>query len=305
MNFPFDMQSVLETMTDRPLVRSNNLFNEYTFLQEVVLSKDGTATNGKWEVVDGVLRLLSDKGHLVTEYRTVETRNGAVYAIGRDVLGPNEQVRSILHIKKPLGNDFGVVVSSHVNYEKLAIPRILHSLEGDGFDMNKVVVVIGNDKVNDGVTGMDSTLKVMSVRTRKDIFGMTALNSIPDASTKPYWLLLHDTCEVTNGFTKNIANIDIGLNPNMVAFRPLNEKIEFGLYQSGFISLCTMPMGTKPFNHFEVVTKKAGIISILGSPFKKEPEKDVYGKGIVREVVNFNALGFRKYKAKASDSRRP
>lgn len=307
MNFPFEIQSVLETMSERPLVLSSNLFNKFNVIQEVVLSKSGKVPSmGSWGVEDGALRLLDDNGHLVTEFRSIETRNGCVYAVGRNVLESTAvNPRPILNIKKPVGDDFGIVISSHINYEKLAVPRIIRSLEGDGFDVGKIVVVIGNDKDNDGIANVCPELGVMTFRTRKDIFGMTALNNIPDASKRPYWLLLHDTCEVINGFVKNISNLDVGLNPDVVLFRPPTENVEFGLYRSEFISLCSLPVDTKPFDYLNMTMQKASIISILNSSFKQEPEKDVYGKGIVREVINFNTLGFKKYRSKISDSKKP
>lgn len=309
MNFPFEMQSMLETMTDCPLVLSNNHLNKFKFVQEVVLAKDGRISGntefGKWEVEDGVLRFLSDKGHLITEFRILETRNGCVYAVGRNVLEPESHLRLVLNIKKPLGDDFGICISSGTAYEKLTIPKILRSLEGDGFDMNRVVVVVGNDVRNDNIVKLDSEFKVTTVRKRQDIHGMTALNNIPDIDKKSYWFLLHDTCEVTNGFTKNISNIDVGLNPDVVSFRPLEEKIELGLYRAKFVSVCTIPTGVKLFDHFQTVVNKAKIVNLFESSFKREPARDVYGKGIIREVVNFNNLGFRKYKSKLIDVKKP
>ncbi len=311
MKFPFDTESVIETLVERPLVLSTNFASssEFKMTNEVMLLPDGqvSGSSDRWEVIDGVLRLLSEKGHLVTEFRNLETRNGIVYVVGRNVLEPVNSTRRILHVKKTISSDFGVCIASNIHYEKLAVPRILRSLEGDGFDMSRVVVVVGNDK-NDDQGSIDSSMKVMAVRRRADIFGLTALGNVPEgvACTKPYWLLLHDTCEVTNGFAASISKIDVGLNPDMVMFRPLGEKVEFGLYASQFAKkMGDMPIGTKPFDYFNLMTPKAGIIMVMDTPLKKEPERDVYGKGIRRETIVFPALNIRKYRSKASDTKRP
>ena len=157
MKLPFTLQNVLETMIDRPIGLYSNFpsSNEYRRFSEITLLQDGkilrsgndVGTWGMWGVLNGVLRLMSEKGYLSIEFRTLETRNESVYAVGRNVQEPVGTHRVILQIKQPV-TTFGVCISSHVNYEKVAVPRILKSLEGDGFDMSKVIVVIGSDKEN-------------------------------------------------------------------------------------------------------------------------------------------------------------
>ena len=310
MKLPFETQDVIEEMVNRPLVLSKNMAssNEFNISQEITFLQDGkvSAVYGRWEVIDGVLRVMSDKGQLITEFRTLETRKGSVYAVGRNVLEPTGPiVRPIIHVKKPIGDNFGICISSHVNYEKDAVPRILRSLEGDGFDMSKVVVVIGNDPTNDGKKEVNPETKVTTVRRKGDIFGLSALGNIPDCCARPYWLLLHDTCEATPGFVANIAGLDVGLNPDIVLIRPTQEKVEFGLYESKFaMKLANIPHDTHPFDYFKIATQIAMLVEVVVVPFKKEPEKDVYGKGIRRETVNFG-VGLKKYRAKASDIRNP
>lgn len=307
MNFPFEKQAVLETMTDRPLIVSSNYLGakEFFFTKEISLLPNGNISDGnRWEVINGVLRFLNHSGQLIVEFRMMETRNGCVYAVGKDVVASS--ARTILHIKKPIMDSFGICISSSFHYEKIAIPRILKSLEGDGFDMNNVAIVIGNDAKNDRKIGVNSETGVLEIRRKNDVFGMTALGNVPDISARPYWLLLHDTCEVTNGFTKSVSGLDIGLNPDMVVLRPLNEKVEFGLYKADFAAkMGDMPLDVKPFDYFGIVVQKAEIITILNASLKKEPEKDVYGKGIRRETLHFPSVGIKKYQAKEADVKRP
>jgi len=311
MKFPFDESSVQE-LIGKPMVLSGNALcsNEYRVVKDIVLLPDGQVADdsGKWEVEDGVLRLLNDKGYLVTEFRGLETRNGAVYAVGTNVLETSLGTsRLILHVKKPLNAEFGICISSHTSYEKVAVPRILRSLEGDGFDMNRVVVVIGNDAKNDGKVGFEPELKVNVVRRRNVMFGLTSMGNIPGAfMDNSYWLLLHDTCEVTNGFTKNIMALDIGLNPDIVMLRPMSEKVELGLYAKRFASkMSNISHDTKPYEYFTRITLRANIISVLNSSVKTEPEKDVYGRGIKRETITFQSVGIKKYRAKALNVNKP
>ena len=315
MKLPFTLQNVLETMIDRPIGLYSNFpsSNEYRRFSEITLLQDGkilrsgndVGTWGMWGVLNGVLRLMSEKGYLSIEFRTLETRNESVYAVGRNVQEPIGAHRVILQIKQPI-TTFGVCISSHVNYEKVAVPRILKSLEGDGFDMSRVLVVIGSDSKNGGLFRVvDPELGVMSARKREDIFGLMALKSVPPGKY-PYWLLLHDTCEVTNGFTTNVANIDVGLNPDMVLLRPLAEKQEFGLYESQFATeLENMAQDISHTDYFGLVTQRAEVVVNLDSLFKKEPERDVYGMGVKRETVNFHSIGLKKFRAREMDTSHP
>lgn len=313
MELPFTLPNVLKTMIDRPIGLYSNFpsSNEYRRFSEITLLQDGKILRssnevgvwGMWGVLDGVLRLMTERATLSIEFRTLETRNECVYAVGRNVLEPIGASRVILQIVKPV-TTFGVCISSHVNYEKVAIPRILKSLEGDGFDMSKVIVVIGSDKENDGKMGVCPETGRMTVRKRGDVFGLTALNSVPPGKY-PYWLLLHDTCEVINGFTANVANMDVGLNPDMVLLRPLVEKQEFGLYESKFATELGNAQDIRHTDYFNSVTQKADVIVNLDSLFKKEPERDVYGMGVKRETVNFQSLGLKKFRARAMDTTHP
>jgi hypothetical protein len=92
----------------------------------------------------------------------------------------------------------------------------------------------------------------------------------------------------------------------MVVLRPLNEKVEFGLYEAQFAAkMGNMPLDIKPFEYFGIVAQRAEIITILNASLKKEPARDVYGKGIRRETLHFPSVGIKKYQAKAADVKRP
>lgn len=307
MQFPFETQSIKDLIAEKALVMYKNqaYLNKFDLDKEVVLSSDGSISNkGKWEVIDGVLRLLNSKGHLEYEFRGIETRNGVIYGVGRNVLENGHRV--ILSIKEPINNNFGVCISSHVDYEKKSLVRALDSLRKDNFDMEKVVVTIGNNRGNDTMPEIDKELGVLTIRRRNDVFGFTALGHVPRGTNVPFWLLLHDTCEVTKGFKDKISEIDIGIKPDVILFRPPSDNLELGLYASSFADKVeNIPGDIKPFEYLYTFTQKAKTVVNLNSLFKKEPPRDVYGYGIKRETISFVRFGINKYRSDVAHIREP
>jgi hypothetical protein len=308
MRLPFDDNGVKEDLVGKPVVLLKNDSGSPFFdvVLDTKLGSNGEVESiGRWETQDGALRLLDKKGGLAYEFRGIETRNGCVYAVGRNVLEmPIDGMRrAILYPKVSAANGIGICVSSHVEYEEVALPKLLKSLELDGFDMKKVLVVVGGDKKHS--KAFDTRFNVNVIRRKKNALGFTALCDIEEFSSYPYWLLLHDTCDVVDGFTQNLSSIDVGLNPDMILFRPPQEAVEIAIYSSAFVRSINITSDIKPNAYFLSLLGKARTIETLNVPMKKEPPKDIYGTGIKRETIVLQSLGIRKFRGRNMSGGKP
>lgn len=307
---PFDENVLSEYFGSTLVLSKNNAYSSlFETIKEIVLVKDGSAKGiDSWEIHDGSLRLCEDGG-LRYEFCSTETKNGCVYAVGRDVLesSANGVSRVILHRKSFIAStDVGVCASSHADYEKATLPRLFKSLKRNGFNMNNVFAVVGGDFKTAGETNIDPEYKVKVIRQKPNYMGFTAFSELSDFGALHYWLLLHDTCDVTDGFTEKIKTLDIGLNPDIILFSHPKEKSEIGIYSSDFIKKCGLPtQGVKGHEFLDVLISRAKIVVALNATTKKETERDVYGMGNKRETILFHSLGIRKYKGKVVVNGKP
>jgi len=309
MRLPFDSDSVKEALVEKPVVllKNDDSSSFFDVVLETKLGSNGEVEGiGNWETQDGALRLLDKRGGLAYEFRGLETRNGCVYAVGRNVLEmpTNGTRRVILYPKVSVASGIGICVSSHVEYEEIALPKLLKSLEFDGFDMKKVLVVVGGDKKDS--KAFDTRFNVKIVRRKKNALGFTALCNVDEFAENQYWLLLHDTCDVVKGFTQNLSSVDVGLNPDMVLIGQPKEYSEIAIYSAAFIrDNSGFTSDVKPNGYFLGMVAKARTVMVLNIPMKKEPPKDIYGTGIKRETIVLQSLGIRKFRGRNMSGGKP
>ena len=314
LSLPFDTEMMKE-LFGSTLVLSRNSAYSTLFLpfSEIVLNAGGLAKGiGGWEIIDGVLRLNDEKGGLLFEFRALETRNHCVYAVGRSVREFGESsltglYRITLHKKALLAStDVGICVSSHAEYEKATLPRLFKSLKREGFNMNNVFAVVGGDNKATGEKKFDSEHGVSITRQKQNFMGFTAFSELSNFGALRYWLLLHDTCDVIDGFYSKLRYLDIGLNPDMVLFKHPKEKLEIGIYSANFIeSRGILGQSVKQNEYLETLISRADLAVALDSTVKKEIERDIYGTGVRRETLVFNSLGIRKFKGKVASGGKP
>lgn len=312
LRLPFDMEVMSEMLGGSTLVLSkNNAYSSlYIPINEVVLNADGTASGvGKWEITDGVLRLCDKDGGLLYEFRSLETKNNCVYMVGRSVLesSVNGILRVTLHKKSVISTtDFGICVSSHIDYEKDTLSRLFKSLNRDGFNMGNIFVVVGGDTKTAGKIDVDPEYNVKILRQRQNLMGFTAFSVSSEFEPLQYWLLLHDTCEVVGGFYEKMKTLDIGLNPDIILFGDSKDKFEMGMYSKNFLRNCGLVSeSTKSEGLLDIMISRASVVVVLNSIVKKEAERDIYGTGNKRETILFNSLGIKKFKGKAVSGGKP
>jgi hypothetical protein len=191
----------------------------------------------------------------------------------------------------------GVCISSTTSYADITLPVLFKSLRKAGFNMANVFVAVGGDTDNDGKETVDPKYGVKILRRKHNAMGFAALMESENLASLPYWLLLHDTCAVTEDSLKKLADVDIGLNPDIVLLRPPEEKNEIGFYSSAFAkSSVDMPVSLMATNYFSTLISRASVVNILNSPWLVELEQDIYGTGNKRETLLFSSLGIKKFK---------
>ena len=296
MNFtlPFT-EETLDEMSGKTVVLSENHRNEDRFFQFQVMpvSVGGTVSGGHFEVSDGVLRLCDQQG-LFCEFDGVETRNGVVFGVGRSARTASRDGfdRITIHEQRLLQpGDFGICVSSNADYAKTTLPRVLGSLRKAGMDMSRVVAIVGGDK--DGEEKIEEAT-VVHRSDEKTVFG--GLLGVKGGI--PYWLLLHDTCEVEQNFLEMVSNVDVGLRPDVVWLKdPKVDKGMMGYYSDLFIQrLGSDLMGTVDQLR-SVIGQRARVITSLADDTVEIAVRDVYGTGRKRRVEKMARAGIRKFRS--------
>jgi len=289
MNFtlPFSDQTIRD-MDGGTFVLSENHRNEAFFKRfwTTQVRGGGDIDRGHFEVVDGVLRL-NDKQGLFCEFSGLETRNGGVFAVGTSAqtISRHGFDRIVLHEKVVMKTDaFGICISSHVNYAKHTLPLLLDSIRKAKFDMTKVVAVVGGYQ-GEMTAEMEGAKVVYTSPDGKGFGGLTGANQ-----SLPYWLLIHDTCEAERSFLKDSANIDIGLNPDVVRLQ--SDSTDWtGFYRTAFLNEILARSGSIG----ESIRQNAKVVTFMSGTMVEAGIKDIYGTGNIRKVEKL-PIGIRKFR---------
>ena len=308
-NLPFDERAI-SGMAGKTMVLAENHRNENMFHEVRRLELDASSECGKtwrFETVKGSLLLLRE-GKVFCEFCGLESRGGTVYAVGHMAMAEVKHgfSRVVLYESRMLGAaDVGVCVSSHVKFEKHTLEPLLKSLRKTGFDMAKVVVVVDGDKKWENWAD-DRSDGVSVMRANGEALGFAGLLGAKAKTSQEYWLLVHDTCAFEADFTSKLANVEVGLQPDMVLALPPEERSGIGVYSKAFVTGSGVNIErTHPTRLFDELVKTARVVTILGGKTEFLGEKDVYGLGEKRRVVKVPALGIRKFQGKQFKGGRP
>ncbi len=300
MRLPFDRVYVRESMCGPTYVLSVMLSDENAFepFLSFEMNADGSVPEiGTWNARDGSLRFEDDKG-LLYFFSGLNTHAGVVFAVGKDI---RSDQTIVMHEREALPLDkVGVCISTHVGYET-AREKLLKSLR-KSFAPEDIVVVEAGHKEKDGVDEEVDGTTVKHVSMNR--LGFTALEAI-DPDKKDFWLLLHDTCDVEPDVGVKLAEIDVGLKPDIVLFKTDGEKLELGLYSSSLIKRAKDVMRDKPSDIFNNVRRVARCIVYLDVSARDEGEKDVYGTGVKRRVLAMPTVGITKFRGKRAAGAKP
>lgn len=288
---PFSADTV-PSMLCRTLVISENHHGDAMFreVRRVDVKSGGDIDQGYFEVVNGVLRLVDRQG-LYAEFFGLESRNGVIFATGKlaQTISKDGRNRVVLHERVSLTEkNFGICVSSHVSYEKSTLPVLLDSIRKSGFDMARVVVVVGGYK--GAKTAEIEVAKVVYQEANGQGFG--GLMAV--TGNYPYWLMIHDTCEAERSFVSSVGDVDIGLCPDVIRLRTDKEDWT-GFYRTKFVQEIKKEIEAKPELAESVIKQLAQVVSVVPGRVVEAGVKDVYGTGN-RRVVEKMPVGIRKYR---------
>lgn len=288
---PFNDETV-QALVGRTMVLSEQHRNESMFkaFSTTLVKAAGVIDRGYFEVSDGVLRLM-DKQGLFCEFHGLETRNGAVYAVGTaaQTVSRHGFDRIVMHERKTLdAGDFGICISSHVTYAKTTLPLLLESIRKAKFDMSRVVAVVGG-YAGDKTEEMEGAKVIYQEADGKGFGGLVGANG-----TLSYWLLLHDTSEAERSFVEDSANIDIGLNPDVVRLQ-MDKGDWTGFYRTVFLDKLRDEIILHPNQIGVQVLQNARVVTAVSGQVVEAGLKDVYGTGNKRLIEKL-PVGIRKFR---------
>lgn len=301
---PFTHESIREQFCGKAIVMYRNELTspKYRRIGGITLTEDGAVTGDGidgWEAGGGILFLLN-QGQVKYRIDSLEVTNGVAHAMGEALHEAHSLYSKIvLSIKQP--PQFSICISSHVDYYETTIPRLLKSLRRVGIAGETLIVVTDPAKRPEPLPelpafeGMDVTVKQVGINRH----GFTAL--MESHCQTPYWLLLHDTCEVVKAFPEGLADADVGLSPDFIL---LADTMDLGFYSSLFIDAMKDTMRNERPDKVRRRLKDSANIWVEGPDIQRLPAKDVYGGGTKREVHLLD-IGIKKYVQSKLDGAKP
>ena len=284
---PFTRESVEAELGGRELVHNRKIGNNLSFCESLQLPDE------RWRVDEGKLIIDDIRGVPAVTFNGLEVERDKVYLTGTDsrVAGRDARPQELLSEGEELGEDFHVVISSHVDYQE-AVPRLIRSLKRAGIPKDRITVVEG---------GKASARVEYDTHTKmgvdENLFGLTGLIPFITHGTvvrEGFVLLLHDTCEVLSDFSQRADFVDVGLPYDFIG----SGWNEIGLWSATFLSELSL-------NSVDLFSVKPGeVLGMLmscarmkcnGRQYQELRSKDVYGSGVERRVMESRDWGVKKF----------
>ena len=305
---PFTKESVKKEICGRTMCLGTKLVaghQVYPKKEIVLLSVPGD--NGiPWRVENGALVLTDTQDSVTHCLDAIQIAGESTLFLSGDPLRETStkgSTRAVMYEKNSLGTAFQIVISSHVDYQELTLPRLLRSLAREGVPADRITVALGgkegDSEVKDGILYMPVESTALA--------GCAALVPLLAGTlepTMPYVLLMHDTCEAASGFGDAIKKVDVGL-----PFDLIQGTMEIGLWSSEFLKLLRdMPgLDLKKMSTSKIFSSIHELCRLSRNCPKPHlwGTKDVYGSGIKRQVYELEELGIKKYRASDTTGGRP
>jgi hypothetical protein len=267
---------------------NEKLTNAFSFISNVTFMSDGKTGQGwHWEIDSGQLYVLNDTGDRQFEFNGVELVNGRVVAVGLQ-LAERTVKRVIMHEQKPLSDEFWEIrVSSCKNHQEKVIPAFRKSLKRANVTEDKVTVVVGSVPYAEAYSSKSGDMTFVS--DERNLKGFTGL--LPSYNNKQriypdsYYVLLHDTCTVKEGFLEWLSDIDLGLNPDVILFRPPNEGTELGVYSGKFLIEQEDLEVWKEGERLPRLLGRANVVMVIGGHMTIRPPEDHYDEKKMRQEI--------------------
>ena len=308
MELPLTDAVVEQELVGKPLSLVSNVMGSpvHNSVTSFTLRGGGGTDEGYlWDTDDGALRISDASGACIYEFRGMETKNGVVYFVGRHLhsSSPRRWERMMLHIAVPCGSrKWAVCISSHASYREHTLEPLLKSIRKSGLKQERVYVSVG-------ASAQEKFYEDGGVRYREikeNYRGFTALSvAAREEEEVDYWLPLHDTCAVQPDFERKIAALDVGLNPDVVLFRHPTDFMDMGLYRSDYLAAVVPDLPSMGPSALSKVVDNSRIAVILNCNLRDGGEKDVYGMGVHRQVLEMPMVGIQKFRGKAVDGGKP
>ncbi len=307
-SLPFTYQSVMDEIAGRVSVSLNARSDPaFELWEDIDIQEGGIISGGKdvksWTVTpEGVLEMCDSDGMAIFRMTGLEMENGDVFITGNSQHHAAPYFRAVMHKVVRLGEDFEVVISTHVDYVEKTIPRLVRSLEREGIGRDRITIVVGGAKEDD-------MAKTDKCYVKESAMGFTGLIPFLNGTLTPkksHILLLHDTCEASLGFGEMARGVDVGLPFDVILLMPRDMRMEMGFWSRRFIdrlrSTCpdvvTASHSTVLFNRLMGMARLvAQVDGRWNKGFRELRSRDIYGQGVERSVLESETACLKKFRA--------
>lgn len=279
------------------LYENRMLTNKYNELETIMFMPGGLTSQGwHWRVDGGCLYITDDTGVLQFEFNSAEIVKGRMSAVGIRV-GNGTVCRVVMHEVSTLQDGWKVRISSCPQYSK-ALTTLLKTLKREDIGKDKIQVVVGSVPYKDAFKKKIGGIEHIS--DTRNLRGFTALladskDSVVKADMR--YVLLHDTCKVSNGFKAWLSNVDVGLNPDIILLRPPEEGLELGIYSGEFLLNQDDLDVLKSKDMLDTLVDRAEVVLVVGGNRTVHEPSDPYQEKRLREEIVFSRPRISKMKS--------
>ena len=296
MQFPFTEDEEGGLIGQVFNIYENELFtNTFSFLRTITfLDNNRTAQGGQWKVKEEILHIMDDTGDIQFSFDGVGIIKGRFTAVGFQVANV-QMKRVVMKEYTPLPNKIWEIrVSSCPAHSSKILSALLKSLRREKISESRIKVVVGSIPYSERFKSEIKKVEVFS--SEQNLKGFTAVQNTMNIDPCKYYMLLHDTCKVVEGFKEWINNVDVGLNPDIILLRPPEEGLEIGLYSGSFLLDQDDLDTVKPEERLHFLIGRASVVIVVGGhKIRKEPT-DYYGEGKMRQELIFSRSHIQKLK---------
>ena len=305
ITFPFTEDSVEEFFNcDMAIARRALPRGTVDVICTGKFTNEGTWNNDyQYAVQNGAISLLSHRNKRFFTFNSLMVENNVVFIGGEDCLAVSDKqhMQAAMYFKKPLGLNFHVVISSHVDYAADTLPRIIRSLKRYGVEKDRITVVVGGAKAVEKTELADYN----RIDITDNQMGCTGLVPVLRGLLEvkeDYLFLMHDTCEVLEGFTAKMSDVDVGFPCDIIS-AAAGVGFEIGLWSTRFLAelsefeMPNLVNEKNPYLTANQMRQFANAHRVLGD-MNAGRSKDVYGTGGMRQVFEYTAVPMKKYVGK-------
>ncbi len=327
-SFPFTEDDVRKYLCGKKLVLSKIKLKDDNLVYPegmITLESDGCVSgsfSGKWYIENNCLAFYNDKDEYSFKIDSLST-NKALFYCGEDsrVLDEGYKIKNILSFYQPVSESekkIKFVISSTYAYYELTLKKLIKSLKRNKISADDIVISVGNSPEEKKEEFMGVEIHFATHNALE--YGGLVHSLENDLGDVDYVFLLQDTVEADTNFMDIVNNIDVSLKNDIILISGINTG-NMGLYEYEFLKknedfiMSLKNIGNekrfkrKESDHDKVFMREVPFLGTLNGDNNKGnkvvvEKRDVYGTGVVREVIHLVDCGLYKFRS-VGDVKKP